>query len=75
MPGDVEFLDAARFARSRQGSGVSASTAASYVRCAEDALQLLPGLTDLDERTAVCRIAEAWLALAETELAKAAPHG
>ena len=73
MPGDVEFLDAARRARSGEGRRTTASAAASYVRCAEDALQLLPRLTDLHERTAVCRIAEAWLELAEAELTKSAP--
>lgn len=73
MPGDVEFLDLVR--RNRTGSDGAArrsgaSVASGYVRCAEEALQLLPGLTDLGERAAVCQIAETWLSLAETELGK-----
>lgn len=72
MPGDVEFLDLVR--RNRTGSDGTrrsgASVASRYVRCAEEALQLLPDLTDLGERAAVCQIAETWLSLAETELGK-----
>ncbi|MCR5876287.1 hypothetical protein LRS10_20320 [Phenylobacterium sp. J426] len=74
MPGDVEFLDDARRARrSARQSAAQASAAAGYVSRAEEALGLLPQLTDLDERAAVCRIVEAWLALAEAELSKPAP--
>lgn len=72
MAGDVEFLDLARQARRRPPAPAPARAAAAgaYVRRAEDALILLSGLDELGERAAVCRIAEAWLALAEAELDK-----
>ncbi|WP_423350022.1 hypothetical protein [Phenylobacterium sp. VNQ135] len=73
MPGDVECLDRARRARAPQPSSVRAAVAAAYVQRAEEALSLLPTLSDLDERAAVTRIVETWLALAEAELRKSSP--
>lgn len=71
MPGDVEFLEVARRARTpAPGLAIHACAAAGYVRRAEEALTLLAHLQDLAERAAVCRITETWLALAEAELAK-----
>jgi hypothetical protein len=68
MPGDVEFLEVAR--RARTPAPVHAAAAASYLRRAEDALALLPHLSDHDDRAAVCTITETWLSLAEAQLAK-----
>lgn len=71
MPGDVEFLDAARRVRAlADGHPARATTAADYVRHAEEALSLLPTLAEPGERAAVRRIVETWLALAESELEK-----
>lgn len=71
MPGDVEFLEAARQARTpERHRAAHASAAAGYVCRAEEAINLLRTLRDPDERTAVYRIVEAWLALAEAELVK-----
>jgi hypothetical protein len=44
------------------------SAARRYVALAEDALRLVPLAADADQRQAICRIGEAWLALAEAEL-------
>lgn len=73
MPGDVEFLDMVRRARAPEQSAARADVAATYVQRAEEALSLLPTLVDLDERAAVSRIVETWLALAEAELTKTSP--
>lgn len=71
MPGDVEFLDTARRARSPAPSPAAQTRAAAvYVRRAEEALALLPQLNKLSDRAAVCQITETWLALAEAELAR-----
>lgn len=71
MPGDVEFLEVARRARTPAPSlPPHAYAAAGYVRRAEEALTLLSHLEDLGDRNAVCQITETWLALAEAELAK-----
>lgn len=71
MPGDVEFLEVARRARTPVPAGPAARCAAAgYLRRAEDALALLPQLSDLDDRAAVCTITETWLSLAEAQMAK-----
>ncbi|WP_309089725.1 hypothetical protein [Phenylobacterium sp.] len=71
MPGDVEFLEVARRARTPAPVlATHAFAAAGYVRRAEEALTLLSHLQDLGERAAICRITETWLTLAEAELAK-----
>jgi len=74
MPGDVEFLEVARRARTPAPVlAIHALAAAGYLRRAEEALTLLSSLQDLGERAAVCRITETWLTLAEAELAKDGP--
>lgn len=73
MPGDVEFLEVARRARTPTPVHAAAlGAAARYLRRAEDALALLPQLSDLDDRAAVCSITETWLSLAEAQLANEA---
>lgn len=71
MPGDVESLEVARQARTpAPAHAAAAGAAARYVQRAEDALALLPQLSDLEDRAAVCTITETWLTLAEAQLTR-----
>jgi hypothetical protein len=67
MSAEITFLAEARLAR---GGHAPANLAAArrYVAFAEQAIDLVAPIEDAAEQRAVCRIAEIWLTLAETEL-------
>ena len=68
MAGDVESLDAVRRLKQQTSNINHSDIAALYVARAEEALALMAAMPTAEGKTALCRISETWLSLAEAEL-------
>ena len=71
MPAEIESLDDARRAKAAEqqpAQRTPSEVALRYIRHAEESLALMATLENPPDRTAVCKITETWLKLAEGSL-------
>lgn len=68
MGAEITVLSEARLIRAARSRSPALASAERYLAFAEQAIALVATVDDIRKRQAICRISEAWLALAEAEL-------